>query len=330
VRRAIALVAIVVVVILIVLGIHSCQISARNSALRDYTNSVSSLMAQSNSIGATLFNDELSHGGGPSNAANLQVQINTTRMSADSQLTKARALNVPDEMRAAQQNLLLTLLMRDDGITNIASEIQPALGTSASRDAINKIAAEMAFFYASDVVYKGYTVPEIVSALRAAGIAVGGANGEPIESGQFFPDLSWLTPTFVAQKLGATVSTPTGKPAPGLHGHKLDSVSVNGTTLQTGSTNTIPAAPAPTFTFNFTNGGANTETNVGLKVTVSGTSIAGTGTVAQTTAGQHATGTVTLNASPPKGTYTVVATVEPVPGEKNLSNNSLSYPVTFQ
>ena len=31
------------VVILIALGVHSCQVSAANSALKDYTNSVSSL-----------------------------------------------------------------------------------------------------------------------------------------------------------------------------------------------------------------------------------------------------------------------------------------------
>jgi len=39
---------------------------------------------------------------------------------------------------------------------------------------------------------------------------------------------------------------------------------------------------------------------------------------------------VTLKTAPPAGSYTVVATVEQVPGEKNLTNNTLSFPVTFQ
>ena len=39
---------------------------------------------------------------------------------------------------------------------------------------------------------------------------------------------------------------------------------------------------------------------------------------------------MTLTSSPPAGTETVVATIEKVPGEKNLTNNSLSFPVTFQ
>ena len=329
VRRAIAAAALLVVLILIVLGVHSCQVSARNSSLKDYSNNVSSLIQQSDQTGAQLFN-QLSSGGGANNATNLQNQINQTRVNADSQLSRARGLDVPDEMRAAQQDLELLLKMRRDGISNIATQIQPALGSSASQDAVNAISGEMARFYASDVVYKDYTVPQIVSALHGAGIAVGGTNGQSFENGQFLPDVSWLTPAFVATKLGSSATTPSGKPAPGTHGHSLDSVSVGGKTLQTGSTNTIPAKPAPAFTIHFTNSGQNNESNVVLKVTVSGTSVSGQTVVPQTTAGQSATGQVTLSSSPTAGTYTVNVTVQPVPGEKNTSNNSMSFPVTFQ
>jgi hypothetical protein len=324
----VALAVIVVLLILIVLGVHSCQISSRNSALKNYNNDVASLIQQSNQIGHGLFT--LLSSGATGNVSSLQNSIDEARISADSQLSKARGLSVPDEMKAAQRNLVLTLQMRRDAVANIASEIQPALGTSTAKDAINAIAAQMARLYASDVVYKGYTTPLIASALHSAGIAVGGSGGQTIEGGQFVSDLGWLNPTFVATKLGAKVATATGKPAPGLHGHSLDSVSVAGTTLQTGSTNTIPASPPPAFILHFTNGGQNNETNVVLKVTVSGTSIQGQTVVPQTTAGQSTTGQVTLSSSPPAGNYTVTASVGPVPGEKNSSNNSLSFPATFR
>jgi uncharacterized protein YjdB len=65
-------------------------------------------------------------------------------------------------------------------------------------------------------------------------------------------------------------------------------------------------------------------------VTVTGASASGQKIVPETTAGQHASCQVTLTSSPAPGTYTVEATIEKVPGEKNLSNNSLSFPVTFQ
>jgi hypothetical protein len=322
-------VVIVVLIILIVLGIHSCQISARNSSLKDYNNSVASLIQQSDQTSKTLF-AQLTGGAGASNAPGLQNQIDETRVNADSQLSRVRGLDVPDEMKPAQQNVVLSLQMRRDGIADIAAQIQRALGNQTSKDAIGSIAADMADFYASDVVYKRYAVPLIAGAFHAAGIGVGGADGQMIEGGQFLPSIAWLTPAYVASQLHVSLPHPSGKPAPGLHGHSLDSVNVGGTTLQTGSTNTLPASPPPTFTLNFTNGGQNVETNVVCKVTISGASVSGQAIVPQTTAGEHATCQVTLSSAPPAGTYTVTATVEPVPGEKNTSNNSLSFPVTFQ
>ena len=171
----------------------------------------------------------------------------------------------------------------------------------------------------------------IAAALNGAGIGVGGTNGVQIEGGQFLPDIQWLTPAFVAGKLGSQAChAPRRKPTPGLHGHSLDSVSVAGTTLQTGSTNTLTANPPPKFTLNFTNTGQNTEHNVICKVSVSGTNVSGQTTVPQTTAGQSTTCDVPLSSAPPAGSYTVTATVQPVPGEKNAANNTQTFPVTFQ
>jgi hypothetical protein len=326
----VAIVAVLIVIILIALLVHSCQVSARNNSLRSYAGNVNSVIQQSSNTSSSLF-QVLGRGGGQSNATNIQNQVNQTRQSAQSQLSKAQHFDVPDEVKAAQQNLLLALRMRLDGITSIASQIQPALGTSASQDAVNGIAASMAKFYASDVLYKSYTTTQIASALHGAGIAVGPPNGVTINGDQFLPNVQWLTPSFIITELNVSLpGKSSGKVAPGLHGHSLDSVSVAGTTLQTGSTNTIPAKPAPTFQLNFTNGGTNNETNVACKVSVTGTSVSGQTVVPQTTAGQKSSCKVTLSSSPAAGTDTVVATIDPVPGEKNKTNNSLSVPVTFQ
>jgi hypothetical protein len=319
-----------VVLILIVVGVHSCQVSQANSALKDYTVSVAALMQSSQQTSRQFFN-LLSSGQGASNAPNLQSQIDEARLAAANQLSRAQSLSAPDSVKSAQQQLVLALQMRVDAIGNIAQQIQPALQAQTSADADNAIAAQMARFYASDVLYKDYVLPTIVGALHSAGISVGGANGEPLFSGQFLPDVQWLIPAFVASELHSpsAPSAPT-KITPGTHGHSLDSVSVGGTTLQTGSTNTIPASPAPTFTLNFTNTGQNPETNVMCKVSVSGSGVAGQTVVPRTTAGQSTTCKVTLSSSPSPGSATVKATVVPVPGEKNSGNNTLTFPVTFQ
>jgi hypothetical protein len=331
VRRAVAGGGVLVALIVIVLGVHSCQVSSRNSSLRDYTNNVSSLMQESDNTGSSFFG-LLSGASSAGSATSLQNQINNASSSATSTLNKAQNLDVPDQVKTAQQNVLLALTMRRDGMSGIAKLVQNALGPSTSSDAINKIAAQMALFYASDAVYKDYAAPQIVGALHAAGITVG-PSGESLDPGQFLPDLGWLTPSFIATKLGTgSSSTPSssGPITPGTHGHSLNSVSVAGVTLQTGSTNAIPASPPPTFDLNYTNGGQNNETNVSLKVSVSGTSISGQATQPSTTAGQTYDTKVTLKSSPPPGPYTVTATVQPVPGEKNTANNTLSYEVTFQ
>jgi hypothetical protein len=329
VRRAVAAVVVVVLVVLAAVGIHSCQVSQRNSSLKDYNNSVSSLIQNSDQTGRQFFN-VLSGGGSSGNAVNLQNQINEAHLTAANQLNQAKAFNVPGEVNGAQQNLLLALQMRLDGIAAIGREIQQALNGSTSKDAINSIAADMARFYSSDVLYKNYTLPLIAGALKGAGIAIGGNNGATFNDGQFLPDIRWLTPSYIATQLHVSLPPPSGKIAPGTHGHQLNSVSVGGTTLQTGSTNTIPASPPATFTLNFTNTGTNTENNVVCKVTVSNSNVSGQTVVPQTTPGQQVTCQVQLGSSPPAGNSTVTATVVPVPGEKHIANNTMTFPVSFQ
>ena len=320
---------IIVVLILIILGIHSCQVSSRDSALKDYNNSVNSIITQSNGTGSQLFS-ELSGGGGANNAASLQEQVNQTHAKAQSELKSAAGLSVPSQVSAAQEKVLLTLQMRLDGITAIGTEIQPALNATTSRSAVSNISTQMARFYGSDVVFLDYAEPEIAAALNSA---VGKGNWTPYSGGQFLPSLDWLSPAYVASKLGASLpQSNTAKCVSGqLVGNALDSVSVGGQQLNSASSNTISASPAPTFSLSITDGGQTTLSDVQIKVSVQGTSVKGTGTIPLIKSnGGTATGTVTLSSQPPTGSNTVVATVVPVHCETNTSNNTLTFPVTFQ
>ena len=329
-RRGVALAALIVVLILIVIGVHSCQVSQANNALRSYAVSVSSLVKRSNTTGANFF-QLLATSGGSGTSSNLQSSVDEARLTASQELGDGRGLSAPGQLQTAQQDLVLALQMRADGIAAIAQSLPPALQPQTASSSVALISADMARFYASDVLYKDYTLPMIVNALRGSNIPVGGSSGEPVTEGQFLPDIHWLTPAFVATELRAPAApTASGKVAPGTHGHQLNSVSVGGTTLTSGTTNTVSAQPAPTFTLNFTNSGQNNETGVVCKVTVGGAGISGQATVAQTQAGQSYSCKVPLSSSPPPGAYTVKATIEPVPGEKNTANNTLSFPITFQ
>jgi CARDB protein len=326
----VALAVAVLFVILLVLGVSSCQNSARINSLKDYTNNVSSLIQSSDQVSSQFFG--VLTGAQPSgNVGTIQNQLNEARISAQSQVARARGLSVPGAMSTAQQHVVLALQMRRDGIANIAQQIQPALATSASKDAINSIALQMARLYASDAVYKDYAAPEIAAALHSNGIAVGPPNGETIAGGQFVPDIRWVTPTFVAGELHVGLPTQSnGKAAPGSHGHAMDGCTVSGTSLSTSSTNTIPASPPPTFDCTITNDGQNKETNVTVKVSVQGTSVSGQAVIPQTTPGNNSTAHITLSSSPPAGSYTLSASIGHVPGETTFTHNSKTFPVSFQ
>jgi hypothetical protein len=321
----VAIVVIIVLIVIIALGVHSCQVSATNSALQDYTNSVSSLNEQSAANGKSLFT-QLSQAAGSSNVTSVQNEINSVLSSEKKVYEKAQAASVPDQVRTGNNLFLQALKMRLDGTSGIADQIQHVLSSTATQADVNNLATQTAKFYASDVLYKSYALPQIYGALHSAGTRFSPINGD-----QSLPYVDWVLPSFIATQLHVSVpGAKSSKPAPGLHGHSLTSVSANGTTLSEGGTNTVAASPIPSFTFDFNNGGDNNEHNVKCKITINGTSVSGVGTVAETIKHQNATCTAKLNAAPPTGTQTVVATIEKVPGEANMSNNTKTYTITFQ
>jgi hypothetical protein len=311
----------VVVVLLMAVGIHSCQVSQTNSALTNYAAGVSTLIGDSHNTSAALFGVLKNPGG----AINAQKDISADESQALQQLHQAQSLNPPGQVSAANSKLVLAMQMRYDAIRHIGMVIEQALSKgAASTGAVSAIAGETARLYASDVIYIDYALAEMIAGLQAAGI-----HGEAINRSQFVPSIQWLQPTVIAEALH--VNAPVSNTlSPGTHGHALESVNVGATQLDTGSPNTVALSPAPQFTLNLLNSGTNNEFNVVCKITVTGTSSVGTATVAETYAGKTATCNVALKPLPAAGTYTMVATIEKVPGEKNLANNTLSYTVSFQ
>jgi hypothetical protein len=328
-RRSIAGIALVIVVVIIAVAVSSCEGSANRSALQNYADNVNGIITKSDATSHTLFS-ALAAAGSTSSSVTAQ-KVNEASQAAENELLSAQRLGVPGAAHGAQTHVVHALQERADALSDIAKEIQPALGAEHQAGAL-RIAADMAIFLASDVEYKEYAVKELVSALHGAGIAVGGANGTPINGGQFLPSVSWLTPSYVGAQLGVSVSS--GKSSSsssanvtGLHGDGLTSVSYNGTTLADGAS--VTATPPPTFGLSVTDQGNFTETNVVCKVEVVGTSIEGTKVIPSIAKGQSATCDVTLRSSPPAGSYNLKAIVEKVPGEHDLSNNSLGYSVVF-
>jgi hypothetical protein len=287
-------------------------------------------VSDSNANGAQMFKD-LQKGELNSNSiSTLQSDLNTEHNNAQDDLTRAENLSTPGQVAEAQADLVRTMQLRVDGISDIANNIQDAVSTKTSSDAVRQISVGTSRLYGSDVVYKTFVTTGIAKALNGADIPIGGSTGAQINPGQIVPDLGWLNKTFIDQKIGASLPTKVANTAgPGTHGHELNSVSVGATELSAVSDNTVPASPAPTFTLSVTNSGTNTEYDVECEVKVAGLTDLGTAKIPETTPNQTTTCAVTLPFPPTAGTYSVTATVVPVTGETVTSNNTKTFPVTF-
>jgi hypothetical protein len=334
VRRWIALGGGVLLLILIILGIKSCVSNQAKQSLKDYNQKVSAIIQESDSkVGRPLFAQLTGASGRNQSPADAQQSVNDIRAEADKELGRASDISVPDEVKEAQRELLLALTLRRDGVSGIAQQLQPALAPSGGR-AVAAIAGEMRRFDASDVLYTQRVAPLIAQALRAKDITIG-AGGETIATTRFLPDVGWLDSGFVGQQLGASAPTGgrPGKPAPGLHGHALASVSVGNLALQPGTvTNKIPTTPAPVFAVKITNGGQNDETNVQIKIRISGPGkpIDIVKTLAKSPKGQDTTVMIPLTQHPPTGQVAEIkVTVATVPGETKVDNNSQTYTALF-
>jgi hypothetical protein len=219
----------------------------------------------------------------------------------------------------------------------IATYTQNAASKQTSKDAVYEISLGTSQLYASDVNYKTFVTADLAKALNAAGITPGSkpnTDEQPINDGQVIPDLGWLNQTWIADKIGAKLSTTqanANNDQPGLiHGDALVSTTVGGHTLVAGITNQVPAADAQDWALGVSDGGQTNENQVACSIKIQDQSEIGTSTI-PTLVANGGTGTcnIKLPSKPELGPYTVTATVAKVPGETNTDNNTASYRVLF-
>jgi hypothetical protein len=332
VRRLIAIGVGVVILILLVWGVHSCQVSQKHSAFRNYNRDVSALLQESGQESGELFNLLRNPSGNSANPVDVTNNANGVRVQAEQLVDRARGTGHPGELDTAQRYLIETLEFRRDGIANIATQLRNALGDQGRQAATNAIAAQMRNFDASDVIYSQRFVPEFETQFKKQGLL----DEAQVPKSAFLPDIAWLDPTTVADRIARIRggSSASGPVAPGLHGTSLGTVVVKpgGQTLSTSSAVAIPASANTSFDVQVTNGGDNDETNVTVRITISGAGkpIVTEQKIATLPKGTPQTVNVALSQTPPAGQpVKITVDVLPVPGEKNLTNNKSTFPAIF-
>jgi hypothetical protein len=333
VRRLIAIGVGVLLLVLLVWGIHSCQVSRKHSAFRNYNRDVSALLQESDQQSGELFNLLRNPSGNAANPVDVTNNANGVRVQAEQLVDRARGTGHPGDLNTAQRYLIEVLEFRRDGIANIATQLRTALGDQGRQAATNAIAAQMRNFDASDVIYSQRFVPEFEKQFKKQGLL----DEAQVPKSAFLPDIAWLDPTTVADRIGRVRngSSSNGPVAPGLHGTSLGTVTVKpgGQTLSTASATAIPASANTSFDVQVTNGGDNDESNVTVRITISGTGVKSIVTeqkVATFPKQTTQTVNVALSQTPATGQPVNIAVqVLPVPGEKNVTNNKATYKAIF-
>ena len=333
IRRAVALIGGIIVLLLLLFFVNSCRDRQRENALKDYNRQLSTIATDSaEQVGKPFF--ALLEEGGGSQPQELQTEISSYRVTAEQQYEQAKGLDVPSEMKGAQEAALMALEWRRDGLDRIAQQIRLALGDESEQadEAINDIAGQMAVFMASDVAWETRVIPFITNALEEQEIG-----GQEISRSPFLASTEWVQAQKVAEVLDQQLTSggggggePTG---PGLHGSGLDATLYGEVQLQPGVTNRLTYEPGTGFVVNFTNQGENDEFDVKVTLRISregGDPITTSTTIPQVAAGEAATAELPLEDQPPLDTaVTIRVTVARVPGEEKTDNNRADYPALF-
>lgn len=329
IRRGVAALGGLLLVLVVGLVIRGYLNGKRDAALRSYDQKVSTIAGDEAQISGPLFKvlTNAATTGQPAVGDN----VNSYRVQAQLEASNARALSVPSQMAGAQQNLLLALDLRAEALQTIADDVPSALGTDSAATAIDQIAAEMQALLASDVIYAERVVPLITQVLADQHIT-----DQTVASSAFLPDLGWLSPQVVTQRMlgNSGGTTASGALKPGSHGHGLLYTAVNGKMLNGGSAlNAIKLTPAPSFTLDVANQGANDETGVIVQLKIegaAGTAPLITSKTINTKSMTDVKVTMGLTGTPPVGeTVRLVAEVKPVPGEVDKTNNTQTYLANF-
>ncbi len=326
VRRAVAIGGGILVLLLLILGFRGCLDARNERALKDYNRDVGALVQESDQEGEALF--QLLRDPGDANDVDIENQLNTFRNQAGALVDRAAGLDHPSDVDTAHAYLIEVFEFRRDGVAQIAEQLPNAIADQGDRrGGTESIAAAMQNFLTSDVLYQTRFTPKLNAVLKEEDV------GEKAPSSSFLPDVEWLQPSVVADRVRSLGgSGGGGDAAPGLHGNGLAGVTLGGQALEPGGSASVQLADDLKFVIQVANQGENTETDVKVNVTVGrGDDAIKLDKVLDTiAAGETKPVEIPLADQPPTGqNVPIVVAIDPVPGEDKTDNNKGNFSAIF-
>ena len=340
VRRGVAVGGGLLILLLLFFGIRGCQASQKEQGFKDYVSDAEELVAESEQQSTALF-ELLEDPGG--SEVDFTSNVNGIKVQAEQLVDRANGLDVPGELKSAHDYLVETLEFRRDGLDGVAREAAGATAEDTETgggetDPNERIAAQMQYFLTSDVIYSQRFLPRLLGEIEDENleddVPVPDSLRDP-ETIAFLPDISWLRPQEVADRLAGVGTAGQEAAAPGLHGTGLGSVTVTpaGTALVEGSTAQIPATEDVTFDIEIANQGENPEEDIVVVVEIAGADgepITLEQTLDTINPGESKVVNVPLAETPPIGEpVDINVQIEPVAGEEKTDNNEASFTAIF-
>lgn len=311
--------------------LKSCVDSSRRNALKDYNQQLNELARSSEENVSEALRQLMTSG---DDAAVQQGSAIDSLAKDSAKLTdRARDLDAPGSLSAANFNAATALSLRATALARIADRLPVARGTakSAAATATEQIAGQMTSLMASDVLWQLRVTPFIKERFEDEELST-----DSVQPSVVLKDGSWTTAATVANRIGgeSEEQDPAAEVAPGLHGHGITSVTANGKTLTPGDQPTVvERASSLELVVNVANQGEHNESRV--RVIVTGNAQAGgarvineSKTIPTTTAGSETPVRIPIS-EPPSGSVRITVEVKGVPGEENLDNNKQTFSVSF-
>jgi hypothetical protein len=323
--RLVGLVAFVIALVLIlVLVVQSCAASSKHDAYADYMRDVSRIASQSQANGGDVA-DALTTSG-------VKVDKLVERLrgiaASERQLVQAAGdLSPPGRLRDENQHLVEALQLRVSGVDGLADTFESTAASKSAQDA-DLLAEQADRLLASDVVWDDLFYENARRQLERDGVT-----GVRVPDSNFVANRDLVGEEAMTQVLRRIRGASVGGTPTGLHGTNIVSVKAlpGGQTLNT-TENTVTATTDLAFAVTIADSGDSQEVQIKITLTIekSDNPIVKTRKIDLINPGEEKTVTFTDLGQVPFATKTnLKVDVQPVPGEKNTSNNSATYPVIF-
>lgn len=324
----------ILIIVLLVLWVQSCQGSGKHDAYKSYMDKVGKVAADSASVGKQVENLLTTPG---IKNDELVSKLNGLAQQQQTDATLMQEIVAPSALRTLQINAAETMQLRLSGLRGLADAFQQTAGLSDAGQAGTLLAAQAQRLVASDILWDDLFKGPAVEELQREGIG-----GVPVPDSSFLGNHDLAASgamTAVFRRIhgaatGGGASSGGTSSVTGLHGTGLVQVTAlpTGTVLAPGTETTVKAGISLGFAVAVKDTGDFQEVKIPVTLTIqqAPSPIVRKQVIDIINPGETKTLTFSsLGQIQYAAKTTVRVDVDPVPGEKNTSNNTAEYPVIF-